>query len=79
MDRVSCGKAKVIPMDWVKVDDDLSIDLLTAKLKFTNLALPALLPYCQTVNVGQRIKISCSFREYRTSQYGIMKTLILDL
>ena len=39
-------------MDLVMVDDDLSIDILMAKLKFTNLALPALLPYCQTVNVG---------------------------
>ena len=39
-------------MDLVKVDDDLSVDLLIAKPKFTNLALPALLPYCQTVNVG---------------------------
>ena len=49
MGRVSWGKAL---MDLVKVDDDLSIDLLIANLKFTNLALPALPPYCQTVNVG---------------------------
>ena len=28
-------------MDLDKVDDDLSIDLLIAKPKFTNLALPA--------------------------------------
>ena len=45
MDRVSFGKAKVIPMDWVKVDDDLSIDLLTAKLKFASFT--SILPDCK--------------------------------